>query len=383
MSAVMTAIASGLIVAAVRRWLVSIQPSESNVQTMIAICVGLAFGLAPLVWSQALIAEVYALAVCFAALILYLLLADAPTWLIGFVWGIALGAHPLIVLYAPLIMWRAWQNHSQHAYRLTQVALCAFIGWDIVYGLLLPMRGNVPSPWGDVNSLDGWWAYVTAQIYHGYFLSAPLETLPQKAFTLFGEIIRQFTPIGTAIAFVGLIFLWRKRRALAFASLMTASAIGAFALVYNTVDSMVYLIFAMPMAALWLTIGLAQFGAWMRARWRLGSALMLLLPLVQLIFFWSEMDLRFDHTAMIWAERVFSAAPPRAILRTAEDKYTFTLWYAHDVLGERPDVVVVDRDLWGFDSYRKILTAELGMDLSLDNLARETQRPLFDVGANP
>jgi hypothetical protein len=245
------------------------------------------------------------------------------------------------------------------------------------------MHGNISSPWGDVNTVDGWWAYVSAQIYHGYLFGGLSDALPQKVVVLLETTIRQLTPIGVTIVVVGWVALWRTQRGFALVSVITVGAIGFFALVYNTVDSIVYLIFAMPLIALWLAVGLSRIARWLRERWRFASALIFLLPLFQLLFFWSEMDLHHDRTAMNWAERILSAAPPRAILRTAEDQYTFTLWYAHDVLGERPDVVVVDRDLWGFESYRKMMAGELRNDLSLAAIARETQRPLIDAGANP
>jgi hypothetical protein len=119
----------------------------------------------------------------------------------------------------------------------------------------------------------------------------------------------------------------------------------------------------------------------LREPWR--AAFILLLPLLQLEFFWGEMDLHADHTAVNWAEHILSNAPPRAILRTAEDKTTFTLWYTHDVLGKRADLIVVDRDLWEYRPYRKILVESFGVDASLENIARETQRPLIDIEANP
>jgi hypothetical protein len=79
---------------------------------------------------------------------------------------------------------------------------------------------------------------------------------------------------------------------------------------------------------------------------------------------------------------VLSGAPPRAILVTAEDAHTFTLWYVHDVLGKRPDVIVVDYDLLGIESYHKMVMSELGVDISFDDVARVTGRPLLEIDAS-
>ena len=362
MSAVFTALASGLLAATARRAL--------NLSILGSICAGICFGGAPAVWSQAVIAEVYALAIFFAVTLLYLIVSDAPIWVIGLVWGVALGAHPMLVLFAPMLFWRARSIHH-----LILAMLSAVIGWDVVYGPILLLRANAPSPWGDVTTLDGWWAFVSAQIYHGYFFSITPDALPQKIFSTLATFTQQFTFVGAAIALIGWLILWRQQRARAIVSLLTVGAIAAFALAYGTVDSIVYLIFAVPLGALWLAVGLSA----MERRWRWSRTLILILPLMQIGFFWNEMDLRADRTALEWATQALTSAPPRALLATAEDRTTFALWYAHDVLRMRADVIVVDRDLWQSPPYRQMISASSDANISLDDFARATQRPLIDA----
>ena len=112
--------------------------------------------------------------------------------------------------------------------------------------------------------------------------------------------------------------------------------------------------------------------------------MLLLLPLLQALLFWEAMGLSGDRAAVTWAERALEEAPPQAVLLTAQDAHTFTLWYVHDALGWRPDVAVLDRDLWGHEPYRKIMTEELGLeaaanDLSAEEAARRTGRPVVEV----
>jgi hypothetical protein len=95
------------------------------------------------------------------------------------------------------------------------------------------------------------------------------------------------------------------------------------------------------------------------------------------------MDVSQDRAAMDWAERELEEAPPRAALITAQDAHTFTLWYAQDVLGSRPDVAVIDQDLWGHGPYRKMLAARFaGINAgapSAVEAARDTGRPVVAV----
>jgi hypothetical protein len=95
-----------------------------------------------------------------------------------------------------------------------------------------------------------------------------------------------------------------------------------------------------------------------------------------------------DWEAIEWAERVLRLAPARAALLTDQDAHTFTLWYVHDVLGERPDVAIVDQDLWAHRPYRHLVSAALGLeipesDLSPEGAAHRAGHPVVRVLNQP
>ena len=384
MSAVMAAGAAGLTAMAVglllQRSTVSGQPSAIG---CVALVAGLALGLAPLFWSQALIAEVYAPAAFFTALVGVLTLRGGPAWALGLVWGVGMGAHPTLLFMAPLVIWGAWEKpgFSEKTWFLVQAGLTALLGWGVMYGPVLLARGGVPSPWGDVSTFGGWWALVSGRLYHGYLFGLPLAGWPQRLLAWVGLLVRQFTPFGALLAGMGWLHLWREWHLLAWVSALSFGAFSLCAISYDTADSLVYLALALPLAALWLGAGLAQAATWLEKRLRHGAWLLLLLPLLQALLFWGQMDLSGDRAAMEWAERVLEEAPPQAILLTTQDKHTFTLWYVHVVLGKRPDVAVVDQDLWAQSPYRRMVAGVLGLevvesDLSPEEAARQTGRPV-------
>ncbi|MCK4314333.1 MAG: DUF2723 domain-containing protein [Anaerolineae bacterium] len=406
MSAVLAAGAAGLTAAAIRLLLRSRicnpQPATSNPQPQIPnlqspfsilnsplstllspLCAGLSLGLAPLFWSQALIAEVYAPAAFFAALVGYLALRGGPAWVLGLAWGVGMGAHPTLLFMAPLVVWGAWKKpgFSKKTWFLAQTGLLALLGWGVMYGPVLLARSGVPSPWGDVSTLSGWWTLVSGWMYHGYLFSLPPAAWSQRLLAWAGLLARQFTPWGALLAGLGWVRLWRRWRSLACASALTFGAFSLYAVGYNTADSLVYLALALPLAALWLGMGLAQAANWLEKRLPRGAWLLLLLPLLQALLFWGQMDLSGDRAAVEWAERVLEEAPPQAMLLTAQDAHTFTLWYVHDVLDERPDVVVVDQDLWGQEPYRRMMAEALDLvdasaGLSPEEAARRAGRPI-------
>jgi hypothetical protein len=95
------------------------------------------------------------------------------------------------------------------------------------------------------------------------------------------------------------------------------------------------------------------------------------------------MDVSGDQVALRWAEQTLLDAPPDAVLLTDQDGHLFTLWYAQGVLGARPDLAVVDVDLWAYEPYRRTVEEELGVRdlpdlLSLD-LEQILGRPIVKV----
>ncbi len=252
----------------------------------------------------------------------------------------------------------------------------------LLYGPVLLAFRAVPSPWVRLDSIADGWAYVSGQLYHRYLFALPAAFWPRRLLSYGGLMARQFTPVGALLALWGWWLLWRERRSLALATALAFGLFSLYAIGYNTTDSMVYLVPAMPLAALWLGRGMAEAAKWLEARRRWAGLLLLLLPLVLAAWGWREMDLRGDDSAVRWARQTLQAAPPHAVLLTSQDAATFTLWYVHDVLGQRPDLLVVDRDLWYHPPYRDIVLRELGLEsapVGLDEALTRTGRPVVEV----
>ncbi|NIV33553.1 MAG: hypothetical protein GWN58_30125 [Anaerolineae bacterium] len=155
----------------------------------------------------------------------------------------------------------------------------------------------------------------------------------------------------------GIASLARRKRGLSLASGLSWLLYVVYAIGYDTTDSYVYLIPALVVLAFWLGEGLAESLGWLSRRlgrrWGLAAGLCLgcVGLLFALILNYRDMDVHQDTAARDFGAGVLTAAPEQAVLLTAQDAHTFTLWYFQHVVGQRPDVAVVDTALLGYDWY--------------------------------
>ncbi len=84
---------------------------------------------------------------------------------------------------------------------------------------------------------------------------------------------------------------------------------------------------------------------------------LLLLPGISLVRFWGEMDLSGDHEARDYVAAVLAEAPPDAVILTAIDAPTFALWYARYGLGQRPDLIPINVNLYVYPWHKRTLAA--------------------------
>jgi hypothetical protein len=329
-------------------------------------------------WSQAVIAEVYALNALFAALLLYGAVRVQPDnagWLvpgIAGLLGLSLGNHPSIMLLLPMLVWIV-REVKWHRW-LTFSALLAFWAGMSVY-LVIPIRAasNPPINWGMATTIPNFLWLVSAELYRPFFFALPLQSVLARIQTESILIAAGFFWWGLLVGFVGLQKLIRLKRSLAYSSLMTFLLISVYAIGYNTTDSYVYLLPALLIFSLWIGWGLhdivdlvtklspSRLGANNLAIWGL-----MLLPLFSLVVNFSYQDISQDNEAYDYAHRSLGLVAPGAVIIADSDSQTFALWYGRYGLAQRPDVAIVNSNLLPYPWYRETLN-NTHSDLLLSN----------------
>jgi hypothetical protein len=285
---------------------------------------------------------------------------------LGLLWSLGLGVHLTLIFLAPLVVWFVLRTKLSFVLRLTSGILIGLLIW-----LYLPLRDGLG--WGQPATWQGFWWLVSGALYRGYVFALPLSALGGRlmawAQTWLGGL--GWTGVGLAVwGAMGLAGRWRGGLV---ALALCFVAWNLYALGYNTTDSVVYLVPAFVIGSVWLGVGLADL---LGRVWDLGGrrlrplllALALLTPAWTLARNGAALDLSADHEAEDFCQAVMNEAPPGAILLTRTDRQTFALWYCQKVRGLRPDVVVMDEGLRGFDWYQaQLQRAHDGVSLILSD----------------
>jgi hypothetical protein len=358
---------------------------------------GAAFAFASEPWQNATRADIHALNVLFVALIVWLLLcwhaaerAGAPRagrWLVAAAaaFGLGIGAHPLVGLTAFGIgawllvidrhLWRRWRLVAACAGALAiGVASYAYIYLRAVADPAPPLFYAHPDTWERFRYL------VFAEQFRDLFddFGSPLAQFWSKWNDAERVLAAQLILPGWLLVAVGAAVLAvRQLGALAFLGLIVVANV-LYAMNFRDGDIDRYYLPTLVVVSALLGVAVAAIGAavaravaevgrrlvtTLAARRRLanvaGGLVMLMaaaLPAASLVTGYGAHDQSQNHDAEEWVASVHEQLPPNSVI-VSWWSYSTPLWYHRWVLGERPDVTIIDERNILDDGYRTMRNA--------------------------
>ncbi|HMN27950.1 MAG TPA: DUF2723 domain-containing protein, partial [Caldilineaceae bacterium] len=196
---VTTLVAGGVLGRVPRRWLW-------------AGLAALAWAISPLLWGQAVVTEVYALHVLFVALLGWTTLNRRGDWryLIPVI-ACGVAHHLTFILLLPAVLYLLWQTGGGTGRVLMRTTLTMTIG--VALGMLfygrIPLAAagtGQPPPvnWGYADQWSGFWWLVSGAAYRSYLFAGSGGDLFGRLTTWAYTITTQYTPVGLALALLGL-----------------------------------------------------------------------------------------------------------------------------------------------------------------------------------
>ncbi len=325
---------------------------------MCAFITAMLFGLAPIIWSQAVITEVYGLQSLLIVLILYQTFFPGKNStgdiMRGLLFGLAIGNHVTTLLLFPLLIWDVIRH-----FRLPKLALrlLAILPGLLVY-LALPLRAmnQPPVNWYNPVTLDSFLQLVSGKLYQSYFSTGYFF---DRLRGWVGLLIENFSLPGIAVGIYALLGLKKEELKAIWPLIWIFISFGIFALIYSSYDSYVYLIPTMLVFAYWVGFGVSSLLNEVEKKWRRAGSFILPLLLVFLIYrgfiVVPQVDASKDNRAEAFAQEVLESVPDNALIFTNDDQATFTMWYSQYVTGQRPDTAIVVAGLLDFDWYQQSL----------------------------
>ncbi|MGE5462000.1 MAG: DUF2723 domain-containing protein [Syntrophothermus sp.] len=379
MSAIFAMLASLLIYGIVVRHLPA---GHGLLRGLAGMAAGFASGLAPLVWSQAVITEVYTLQAFLVAAIISVysgspsLLKARDGWR-GLVLALALANHitSLLLVPAALVLGSVQRLGGEpasqekrlprlgHRYRFSVQAL----GWQLLWllaglslYLVLPLRA-LAHPlinWGNPLTLDRLWWVVSGQYYQSVFFRLVTVHVWEQLAVWMKFSLMQMGAIAILVGLLNLILLERLSR-LVLLTIWAAATSLLFVYFYHPADAEVYLLPLLISCSIWLGLGTGRLAGGL-SRYSPGlsvgfTILVFGIVLLRPSFYFHQVDASQNHEAERFGRQVLSSAPENAILFARGDQALFTLWYFHFALGQRPDVAVLATDLLPYDWYQENL----------------------------
>ena len=356
-----------------------------------------------------MITEVYALHALLVALLGWALLVQGgrTRWLAP---AVALGVahHLTFVLLLPGVLYYLLFGQSSNQptgnktfwprwWRAIGTLALGGLGGALLY-LRTPLAagyGAIPPPvnWGYARDWAGFWWLVSGSAYRGYLFNLPASEILNRVAAWAYTLTSQYTPVGLALALVGLAHWDQHQPKLRNLALFWVVPLSIYTISYNTRDSEIYLLPVAWLAALWLAEGLPAAVTWLAEHFQVDwltpvvGAITVFCLLILIATRLPTLSLRHDQQAQDFLAAAVATVPPHSIVVTSADAETFAFWYAAwgtgELLQRVPDVTVVNYSLYQFPWYQRLMAQRYpnvpGSGESVEALLAQNKgvRPVF------
>ncbi|MEW5798230.1 MAG: DUF2723 domain-containing protein [Bacteroidota bacterium] len=309
------------------------------------------------VWSQALGIEVYSLHVLLLSLILLLfakaIRTDEPRWwlMFAFVTGLSFTNHMTTILLAPALLYWFFVEHglNKSAFKKMMKLSLPFLFGMSVY-LFLPIRAAQQPPfnWGNPQTFEKFWWHISGKQFRVWMFSSSDVAAKQLNY-FFERLPIEFFYFPLLLALIGaIVLLFSKRRKFVVVLLLFAGCVG-YSINYDIHDIDSYFILAFIAVAIASAFGIVkvseQFSS-KTGKW-IPIAAVAACCFVQINANWRAADASDQYLVEDYSKTILMNLPENSIvISTQWDYFVSASYYFQHIKNLRPDIVVLDKELF-------------------------------------
>ncbi|MBI3921489.1 MAG: DUF2723 domain-containing protein [Armatimonadetes bacterium] len=310
---------------------------------------GLMLSASYLFWSQAIIAEVYALNALLLSVVLYLLQRWRQEEEVRFLYvaaaclGLGLTNHSstaFVVLAVCLYLVHSFVRRDTSLKASNLTLLAAFLAVPLLLYLYLPVRAaqHPPLNWGNPSSLHGFMNHITGRLYKSHVFGLPPGELPERIAGLITIMGLQFL-LGNLLSIYGFSRMLRDRQPLGRLTALLSVLLLVVYVPYDVGDVWVFFVPLFVLWCVWMGVGAAAVekrffktdtaagvGAVLSYRF-----LLVFLVLFQAYVTYPRADMRGHRQARQDALAVLRSTGGQGTVLTGTDELLFSLWYLQHV----------------------------------------------------
>ncbi len=325
-------------------------------------------GFSETFWTQALAVEVYSLHLALIGAVLYACARatgdQGERWWYAsaFLLGLSFTNHMTTVLLVPgLATWYFAHEGLTPASWKRLARLLPVFALGLSLYLYLPFRASM-SPalnWGDPSTLERFLWHLSGKQYR-VWLFASSDVAGKHLGDFFAGLPSEFAWVGIAAALAGLVVLWRAYRTVAIATVLFFVTCVAYAINYDIQDIDSYYLLAYWCIGLWGVFGLGLVGTWWMkfSGWgrHVTGIVLIVIACVPAAFHYKSVDQSDNHLVDDYTRTMFASLRPGALVLSYQwDYWVSASYYSQLVRGERPDLIIIDKELLRRSWYLKQL----------------------------
>ncbi len=330
---------------------------------IISLTASLLLGFSLTFWQSATSIEVYALHSFFLVAIIYLFLKACNSlnkthetfwqsekyWLgFAFVLGLSFTNHlsTLFLGIGTLYLYFALQGFNKESFKRIGIMAIPFTIGLSVYSYLLIRADNPILSWGNPHNLENLFNHVRGRQFSVWMFSS-FDNAEKQFGHFISNLPEEFFAVSLILIIPGLIALYNVSKKFFIYTLLLFGFTVIYAINYDIYDINSYFLLAFVITAIWIAFGLYYVIQKLKDNSTVYAGISLVLVAITLYFNYPKADQSENYFVEEYTMNVFNSAPPNSIIISVQwDFWVSASMYYQFVKGIRPDIAVLDKELF-------------------------------------